>query len=72
MSQRIFCSLQCKYSNFYIITEEGCADKKWDLNIGGGDNGIIVVFERGELSMVLSQMVVKRRMCENNRVIDLK
>ena len=50
----------------------GCVDKKWDLNIGGGDNGIIVVFERGELSMVLSQMVVKRRMCENNRVIDLK
>ena len=45
--QRVFpCSLQCKYSNFYIITEVGCADKKWDLNIGG-DNGIIVVFERG-------------------------
>lgn len=42
------------------------------LEYRGGDNGIIVVFERGELSMVLSQMVVKRRMCENNRVIDLK
>lgn len=25
-------------------------DKKWDLNLGG-DNGIIVVFERGEFSL---------------------